>query len=50
MQAKNREGDTPLHLAATSGYGGELVWVLLDLGADLWVKNFCGETTLHCKY
>ena len=42
--AKNREGNTPLHLLARRGSGKDLVEILLRFGASLEVRNREGFT------
>ena len=45
-------GDTPQHLAARYGYG-DIVSLLLDVGASMSIRNNKGETPLssaHSKY
>ena len=45
IDAKNKWGETPLHLVAKSG-NLENLNTLLDLGADPWLKNNEGQTPL----
>jgi uncharacterized protein len=46
VNAKNKEGETPLHTAAEKGYS-YLAELLLAKKADVNVKNNRGETPLH---
>jgi len=48
INARNMEGQTPLHLAAGNWDGERVVQTLLDLGADVAVTtNVDGKTPLH---
>jgi ankyrin repeat protein len=51
VQAKNNDGDMPLHCACYSGHA-EVVKALLEKGADLHTKNNDGYTPLYwaCRY
>ncbi|XP_063677097.1 ankyrin repeat domain-containing protein 27-like [Bolinopsis microptera] len=52
VNAEAHNGDTPLHLAARYGYG-DIVSLLLDVGASMSIRNNKGETPLssaHSKY
>ena len=46
VNSRNENGSTPLHLAL-AGFGEgnpDIVWLLLDHGADVQARNFSGET------
>jgi uncharacterized protein len=43
---KDIRGNTPLHLAAMSGYGPIILNKLIEIGNDINEKNFYGETAL----
>ena len=49
LRARDRDGNTPLHLASRGGFSGyaDVVRVLLERGADLHRPNARGETPLH---
>jgi ankyrin repeat protein len=47
ISAKNKEGDTLLHLACKKGHVA-IVTKLLDKGADKYVPNIIGWYPLHC--
>jgi ankyrin repeat protein len=46
VNAKGRDGWTPLHNAARNGHK-EIVELLIDNGADVNAKHILGETPLH---
>jgi ankyrin repeat protein len=46
LDAKNRQGWTPLHWAIESGHH-KMVTMLLSAGADINIKAFDGKTPLH---
>ena len=46
LSAQDRQGNTPLHIAALSGRA-EVVTELLGAGADINARNHRGETPLH---
>jgi len=46
IEAKNEEGDTPLHIAAS--YSSSVAEVLIVAGANVEAKNNTGDTPLHC--
>ena len=46
MAAKDRFGETALHLAATFSHEG-VVMILLEAGADVGAKDEAGDTALH---
>lgn len=47
VDVKNEFGDTPLHIAASTGYTS-VVKLLLEHEADVNAKNKIRETPLHC--
>ncbi|KAH9041801.1 ankyrin repeat-containing domain protein [Lactarius hengduanensis] len=47
INARNMEGETPLHLAASNWDGEHVVRALLDLRADVTVTDGSGRTPLH---
>jgi len=47
VNAKTRHGFTPLHLAAKNGFA-QVIWLLLEKGADPTQKDNTGCTALHC--
>ena len=47
VDAKNNDGDTPLHRAANAFYAFEAVEVLLGSGAAVDAKDNDGDTPLH---
>jgi len=46
IMARNRSGETPLHIACTKGFGGAIA-ELLKAGADTNIQDMYGETPLH---
>ena len=46
LRARNKEGETPLHLALRRGYL-DLMWLLLDQGADVDAQDKNCSTPLH---
>ena len=46
MNAKDNNGETPLHAAALNGHK-EIAELLIEKGADLNAKNVVGMTPLH---
>lgn len=46
VNARDRNRDTPLHLAASRGHT-KLVCILPDYGANTTEKNIAGQTPLH---
>ena len=57
INAKNKDGNTPLHIACSCRQKNklkktdriEIVEALLQNGADVDVKNNCNESPLHCS-
>jgi len=47
LEAKNEEGDTPLHTAASCN-SRSVAQVLIEHGANTEAKNNTGDTPLHC--
>ena len=47
IEAKDKDGDTPLHYAAVDNV--DVVKYLIDVGAQIDAKNNFGQTPLHCS-
>ncbi|KAK3057411.1 ankyrin repeat-containing protein [Extremus antarcticus] len=45
VNRQNQEGNTPLHWAAYNGHL-EIVKSLIDVGADMWIKNSAGHLAM----
>jgi len=48
VNARNREGSSPLMIAARHNKNPEVITVLLKAGADVKAKNNDGKTALDC--